>query len=141
MQIERNIAKGQVIPLQFMQASVAANQTNAQLVLVDVATSPSLVDGMVLPFDGAVVGLSFFLDSAGSAGSLTIGASIDGTEVAATTQTVTTAASGYAAFKRDVAKFEAGAELGVEITTDGSWNGTSSDLAVILFVLIELEGV
>ena len=141
MKIQRYIAKGQVIPLQFMEAALAAAQTDAQMVLVDVGASPSLTDGVVSPFNGAVVGLSFLLDSAGSAGQLDIGASIDGTEVAATTQVVTTAASGYAAFQRDVAKFEAGAELGVEITTDGSWNGTTSDLSVILWVLIELEGV
>ena len=141
MQIKGYIAKGQVVPLHFMEAAVAASQTNAQMVLVDVGTSPSLTDGIIVPFAGAVIGLSWFKNAAGTAGSLTIGASIDGTEVAATTQTVSTAESGYDAFKRDVAKFEEGAELGVEITTDGSWAPVDADLSVFLWVLFELKGV
>ncbi len=141
MQIKGYIAKGQVVPLHFMEAAVAASQTNAQMVLVDVGASPSLTDGVVMPFAGAVIGLSWLADSAGTAGNLSIGASIDGTEVAATTQAVTTATSGYDAFKRDVAKFEEGAELGVEITTDGSWAPVTTDLSVFLWVLFELKGV
>ena len=141
MQIKGYIAKGQVVPLHFMEAAVAASQTNAQMVLVDVGASPSLTDGFVMPFAGAVIGISWLKDAAATAGSLTIGASIDGTEDADTTQTVSTATSGSAVFPRDAAKFEAGAELGVEITTDGSWAPETADLSVILWVLLELVGI
>lgn len=141
MQIKGYIAKGQVVPLHFMEAAVAASQTNAQMVLVDVGSSPSLTDGIVVPFAGAVVGISWLKNAAATAGSLTIGASIGGTENADTTQTVSTATSGSAVFPRGKVRFAAGAELGVEITTDGSWAPVDADLSVVLWVLFELKGI
>ena len=118
----------------FIDAAVAASQTDAQLVVVGVAN-----DGIVMPKAGHIVGLLWTLSAAASAGTLTIGASIDGTENANTRQTVTTAVEGYAAFKtNDVApRFAAGNQIGVEITTDGSWNATTADLAVWLVVAFE----
>jgi hypothetical protein len=112
---------------------VAASQTDAQLVL------PAGNDGIVMPKAGHVIGLLWTLTAAGSAGSLTIGVSIDGTEVAATRQTITTAAEGYPTWMvSDVAPaFAAGQQIGVEITTDGSWNGTTADLTVYLIVVFD----
>ena len=141
MQIKGYIAKGQVVPLHFMEAAVAASQTNAQMVLVDVGASPSLTDGVVMPFAGEVIGISWLKDAAATGGTLTIGASIDGTEDADTTQTVSTATSGSAAIPRGKVRFAAGAELGVEITTDGSWAPVDADLSVFLWVLLELQGI
>lgn len=140
MQIKRIIAKGQVVPLLFQEAAVADAQTNAQLVVVDVGTSPSLVDGYVMPFAGSVIAISAALDSAASAGSLTIGATIGGTEDAASTITITTETEKYLAIQRGEIPFDAGAVLGAEITT-ASWNGTTSDLAVHVWVLLKLEGI
>ena len=141
MQIKGYIAKGQVVPLHFMEAAVAASQTNAQMVLVDVGTSPSLTDGVVMPFAGAVIGISWLKNAAGTAGSLTIGASIDGTEDADTTITISTAASGSKKVPRGKAKFVADQAIGAEITTDGSWLPESSDLLVSVWVLLYLTGI
>lgn len=138
MQIERKISKGQLVPLVFVQSQLAASQTNVQLTLQDSAVA---VDGIAMPFAGEVVAMSYDLSAAGSAGSLTIGATLGGTETAATTQTVTTAATGTKVFPRGTMPFVAGNKLGVEITSDGTWNGTTSDLAVVLWVLMNLEGI
>ncbi len=130
----------QLVTFQFGQDAVAAEQTNTQLPVV-APEEGSTIAGAIVPFDGAIVGLAYKLSAAGSAGSFTIGATIGGTEVAATTQTVGTNADGHAAFDRTVAPVEAGDEIGVEITTDASWDGTTADLAVWVYVLQYLAGV
>jgi hypothetical protein len=40
-----------------------------------------------------------------------------------------------------VATFTAGQIVGAEITTDGSWDATTSDLVVTVWCLVELTGV
>lgn len=140
--IKPNISKGQLVTLPFLQDNVAASQTNVQLYRIEVASAAlHEVSEYYMPWAGEVVGLAWSLSAAGSAGSMTIGATLDGTEDADTTQTVTTAARGYAKFARGKMTFTAGQYLGVEITTNSSWNGTSSDLAVDLYVLVYLEGI
>ena len=118
----------------FYDADVAAAQTDAQLLLAGSAAN----DGMVMPCDGYVVGITGSLSAAGSAGSLTVGVSIDGTEVAATRQTVTTATEIRALFKTDQKiRFNAGQQIGTEITTSADWNGTTADLDVQVWVVYE----
>jgi len=142
MQLEGIIAAGQLVFLPFMQDNVAASQTNVQLNVVEVASAATLaVDEYVMPFAGSIVGLGWSLSAAGAAGVFTIGATIGGTENATTTQTVGTAARGSDKFNRDAVRFVAGDVLGVEITTDGSWDGTTSDLLVGLWVLVDLDGI
>lgn len=143
MQIDRTIAKGQLVKLQFMQDDVAASQTDVQLGIVqeDDAASNQSIAGVIAPFAGEIVGVSWLLSAAGSAGSLAIGPTVGGTEKTALTQTVTTAASGRATVPRGTVTFNAGDEIGAEITTDASWNGTTSDLAVWVWVLQYLDGI
>lgn len=142
MQVERIIAKGQLVKLQFMQDAVAASQTDVQLPISEVASgATNAIAGVVAPFAGEIIGVSWLLSAAGTAGVFTIGPTVGGTEKTALTQTVGTAASGNAAVPRGTVLFNAGNEIGAEISTDGSWDGTSSDLAVWLWVLLYLEGV
>ncbi len=141
MQIQRYAAKGQLVPLLFSENAVAASQTNAQLPLMAVDIVASLVDGYAMPFAGEIVAVSWVLDTAGTAGVFTIGATVGGTEDADTTQTVGTAVSGTGSVVRGLAKFVAGDLIGCEITTDGSWDGTASDLIVQVWVLLALEGI
>ncbi len=142
MQIKRYIAKGQVVLLTFYQDAVAASQTNVQLsVNENAATGISLVEGYTMPFAGEVVAIAADLDAAGSAGVFTVGATIGGTEDADTTITMGTATGVSLAVNRGLAEFVAGDVIGSEITTDGSWDGTASDLLVTLYVLLELEGI
>jgi hypothetical protein len=143
VQIDRTIAKGQLVQLQFMQDDVAASQTNVQLGVVqeDDAASNQSIAGVIMPFAGEVIGITWLLSAAGSAGTLTIGPTIGGTEVSALTDSAGTDASGTLTCARGTATFAAGAEIGAEITSDGSWNGTSSDLGVWVWVLQYIDGV
>jgi len=118
----------------FVDDATAASQTNAQLTLAPVTN-----DGIVMPQAGYVIGIAGTLTGAATAGSLTVGVSIDGTEDTDTTQTITTATEFYASFKTDdeAVSFDAGEQIGVEITTDADWDATTEDLAVYVFVVFE----
>lgn len=116
----------------FIDDAVAASQSNAQLTLAGVSN-----DGVVMPADGHVIGVLWTLTAAASAGQMTLGVSIDGTEDAETTETVTTQTEGYTLFNihnGEAPHFVAGQQIGVEITTDASWNATTADLAAFLLV-------
>ena len=142
MNISNVIAKGQLVPLTFMQDAVAASQSDVQLKIAEVASAAANdVDEICIPWSGEIVGISFDLTPAGSAGTLTVGATINGIEDADTTQTITTAVRGSAKVKRGSAQFAAGDYIGVEITSDGSWNGTTTDLLVTVWVLVNLAGI
>ena len=133
-------SRGQLVAFQFAQDAVAASQTNVQLVTPGETTTP-LTDGYVVPWPGEVVALTWALDTAGSAGVFTIGATVGGTEDADTTVTVGTAASGSQKVARGLCKFVAGDKIGAEITTDGSWDGTTSDLIVTVWALVYMSGI
>ena len=141
MQIEAIASKGQLIPLLFCQHTVAASQTDVQLNVVEAGNNSLAVQGISAPFSGSIVAISADLSAAASAGTLAIGVTINGTENAATTQSITTQAAKYAVFPRDSVAVVAGDKIGVEITSNAGWNGTSSDLAVIVYFLAELAGI
>jgi hypothetical protein len=131
---------GQLVPLIFAQDAVAASQTNVQLVVPGETTTP-LVEGYEMPWAGEVVGISYTLNAAGTAGVFTIGATINGTEDSDSTITVGTTAASYKRVPRGKMKFAASDSIGAEITTDGSWDGTTSDLGVIVWVLLYVDGI
>jgi len=138
---EQIAARGQIVPLLFVQDNVAASQTDVQLNIQEVASAAALlIDGLTMPWAGSVVGISVDLSAAATAGQLTVGASIDGTESAATRQTITTATAARAVFQADAVRFAAGAKLGVEITTNAGWDATTADLAVVVWVLLDCQG-
>jgi len=118
----------------FGDAGVAASQSDVQLALLPLGNT-----GIVMPKAGYVVGTGWTLSAAATAGSLTIGVSVDGTEEAATTQVVSTASAGYDSWKSNGAapRFAAGQQVGVQITTDGDWDATAADLAVFVYVVFE----
>ena len=136
MQITRELSKGQVVALKFFLANVPASQTDVQL-----KESAGQVDGLSMPFDGEILAICADLSAAASAGTLSVGATINGTEDADTTQSITTATAAVAKVARGKASFVAGDKLGVEITTSGTWNGTTADLAVIVYAQLNVAGV
>jgi hypothetical protein len=141
-QITNETAKGQLVPLVFCQDNVAASQTDVQLNVMEVASAAALaVDGYTMPFSGEVVGISYVLSAAASAGVGTIGATVGGTEDADTTLAMGTSAGNYKRVPRGSARFVAGNKIGCELTTDGSWDATTADLAVTVWVLLEMEGI
>lgn len=131
-----------IFPLTFTQDNVAASQTDVQLNVAEVASAATLaVDGITMPWAGIVIGISYNLSAAATAGSMTVGATVNGTEAADPTLTVTTAASGYDLAVRGAATFVAGDRIGAEITTNGSWDATTSDLAVTVWVMAQVTGI
>lgn len=139
---EQIAARGQIVPFLFVQDNVAASQTDVQLNIIEVASAAALlIDGLTMPWDGSVVGLSYNTSVAATAGQLTIGVTLDGTEQTTTTQTVTTGTAGSAKFLADAVRFTAGKKLGVEITTNAGWDATTADLAVVVYVLLDCQQV
>jgi hypothetical protein len=135
-------APDQLTSFTFMQDAVAASQSDVQLLPAEVASAAgNAVDGFVMPFPGQVVAISARLSAAATAGTLTVGATINGTEAADPTLSITTAQSAHDKTIRGSAQFAAGDLIGAEITTDGSWDGTSSDLLVVVFVVLDLTGL
>lgn len=143
-QIERVIAKGQLVPLNFFQADVAASQTDVQLSVcaVDNAADDQLAnDEYVMPFEGEIIAISAELSAAATAGTLTIGPTVDGTEKTALQVSVTTETEKYTSTVRGTVPFAAGDRIGAEITTGGTWDGTGTDIVVTVWVLLYLEGI
>ncbi len=136
MQITNELAKGQVVALKFLQANVSASQTDVQL-----KESSGQVEGLSMPFAGEVLAICADLSAAGTAGTLSFGATIGGTEDADAAGSITTQTAKVVKVPRGKAKFVAGDKLGVEITTSGTWDGTTSDLAVIVYVQLDLVGI
>ena len=139
-QITLDTSKGQLVPYVFGQDALAASQTDVQLPTV-MAEASQVNAGYTMPFRGEIVAVAAQLSAAGSAGSLTVGATIGGTEDADTTMTITTETNKALVVPRGKAAFAAGAELGCEITTNGAWNGTTADLVAVVYVLHYLEGI
>lgn len=140
--ISREISKGQLVPLHFFQDNVAASQTDANLVVLEVASAAGhAVASYSMPWEGEIVGISYDLSAAATAGTLTVGATISGTEDADTTQTITTAQRAGVEVERGKARFAADSYIGAQITTDGSWNATTADLAVTVWVLLYLKKI
>lgn len=136
--ISRETSKGQLVALDFTQDALAASQSNVQLSGTDVSQGG---DGYTMPFAGQVVAVTADTTVAATAGSLTVGATVGGTEDADTTLTITTETAKRKVCPRGSASFVAGAKIGAEITTSGTWDGVTADLAVIVWVLLELDGV
>lgn len=142
MQIERIIAKGQLVQLTFMQDAVAASQTNVQLPIAEVTSAAAnAVDSYVMPFAGEVIAISAVTTAAATAGTLTVGPTKDGTEFADPTLSITTAQEAWDTCPRGTALFAAGDQIGCEITSSGTWDGTTADLAVSVWVLLYLDGI
>lgn len=136
MQITNELAKGQIVAHKFFLADVAASQTDVQL-----KESAGQVEGLSMPFDGEILAVTADLSAAASAGTLSFGATIGGTEDADTTGAITTQTARVVKVPRGKAKFVAGDKLGVEITTNSGWNGTTADLVVTVYVQLNLVGV
>lgn len=131
-----------VVPLSFFQDNMAASQTDVQLPVLEVTgAAGNVVDGYVMPFAGCIIGISYDTSAAATAGVMTIGPTINGTEQADPTLSVTTGTNGYDKASREAAPFTAGQRIGAEITTTSVWDATTADLAVNVWVLLEISGV
>lgn len=141
MQITNELGKYQLIPLLFAQDAVAASQTAAALKTTDANNSTALNVYYTMPFAGELIGVSANLDTAGTAGTLTVNPNIEGTAVADPASAITTLAYGSDTCRRGTNVFAKNALIGCKITTSADWNGTTSDLQVIVWVLLKIAGI
>lgn len=128
---ERISVSDNAININFKDANnaLAADMTDTQLIRA------GGTEGYVAPCAGCVVALTAHIPTAATAGTLTIGVTVDGTENTSTTQTVTTGTKVYQQFSRTLVRFVAGQVIGCEVTTDSSWNSTGAIDADVLVLL------
>lgn len=142
-QMERIIAKGQLVPLLFSQDAVAdAQSAVAMNILETTATTSTLpVTEYVMPWDFEIVGVGIVSSEARTAGTLTVDATIDGTVTglqAALDATNTT--RDYGTQPRGTDAGVAGSRIGVKLTT-ASWTPVTADIAVVVYALVHLDGI
>lgn len=139
-QITLDASKGQLVAYVFGQDALAASQTDVQLPTVTAEASQA-VDGYTMPFAGDVVAVAWSTDTAVTAGQLTIGATIGGTEDTDTTVTITAGTGGRIAVPRGKCSFAAAARLGCEITTNAGFTPVAADLVAVVYVLHDMDGI
>lgn len=139
-QITLDTSKGQLVPFFFGQDALAASQTDVQLPAV-LCEASGIVDGYTIPFPFEVVGISAATTVAATTGTLAVGATFGGTEDADTVLSFTTGTDNYKRVPRGKAAAAAGTRLGCELTTGGTWDGTTADLLVTIFCLVYLDGI
>ena len=120
-----------VVPLVFQTTDVPDAAGTAKTVQVG-------SDDYVMPWAGSIVGISVRHNADLTGGAITWRPTIDGT--ANTTMTVLTDDTHQQAYKthagRDI-PFAAGARLGVDWTESGTVAPATTDVAIVLFVLLE----
>lgn len=95
-------------------------------------------DGVIMPFDGAIVGVALDTESGGSEGSeLTAQPTIDGAEIAGVATTVATGKHAYASFTPDLYPVTAGQKIGAEIISNGS-TGTPTPNETVVTVFVQV---
>ncbi len=119
---------------QQVAASLAAIALNA--IETRAASGTLNVTGEPMPFAGSIVGLAAALSAAASAGQLTLDVTINGT-VTGFQVILTTAASGTTIKEYGGVRFNAGDLIGIKITTNAAWNGTTSDLLASVYFVLE----
>lgn len=150
-QVERIIAKGQMVPLMFTEDQVAASQSAVAMEILDLVFSAGTSDATfdypqnteyVIPWEFEVVGISVRATAARTGGTLTVDATINGTATgvqAVLNATDTQSATGSELRGKDVGV--AGDRIGCKITTDASWAPTTADVVVTVWVIAHLEGI
>lgn len=141
MQINNVLSKHQLVGLNFSQASVAASQTAVALYTQEVDATVLDTIGYTMPFTGEVIGVTINTSAAGSAGSLTVVPTIDTTACSDPSAAITTAVVESDTCKRGTNPFAAEAVIGAKITTTAGWNGTTVDLQVTIWVLLNISGI
>lgn len=142
-QIERIIAKGQLVPFLFAQDAVADSQSAVAMNIMETtATTSTLpVTEYVIPWDFEIVGIAIVSSEARTAGTLTVDATIDGTATGLQgilDATNTTRDTGTQPRGADAGT--AGQRIGVKLTT-ASWTPVTGDVAVVVYAIVHLEGI
>jgi len=141
MQKISSLGAWQLVPLVFAQDTVAASQAAVAIKTTDGNNSVALNTSYTMPFPGEIIAISSNLDTAGTAGTLTIKPTIAGVVVADPVIAMTTLAYGSDTCQRGAATFAKNGQVGCKITTTANWNGTTRDLQVIVWVLLKIDSI
>lgn len=136
-QIERAIAKGQVIPYTFNEDATADAQTAVAMAI----TNGLATTEYVIPWDFEVVGISVVSDLARTAGTLTVDATINGTVTGL--QAVLDATNTFRDTGIQIRGSDpgvAGDRIGCKLTT-ASWTPVTADIVVVVYAIVSLEGI
>ena len=140
MRIGNILSKWQLTPLYFALDTVGNSVTDTALFTTDANTSACLNIGYTMPFAGEVIAISANLDTAASTGTLTIDPTIDTTALTDPSVVITTETALSDKCNRGENAFAKNAVIGASYTTSG-WNGTASDLQVIVWVLLKVAAI
>lgn len=113
----------------FTSSNIAAEASD------EAAALPGGNTNMPMPYAGSVVGMVGKLSAAPSAGNITVGVTVDGTEDADSVQTVT-GAEFTATFQEGEVPFAAAGNLGVELNASATLDPETLDIDVFLLVLL-----
>ena len=95
-------------------------------------------DGVIMPFDGAIVGVALDTESGGSENNeLTAQPTIDGAEIAGVATTVGAGKHAYASFDPALYSVAAGEKIGAEIISNGS-TGTPTPNETVVTVFVQV---
>ncbi len=142
-QIERTISKGQLVPLFFSQDQVADSQSAVAMNILETSATTSTlnVTEYVMPFDFEIVAVTVVSHTARTAGTLTVDATIDGTVTGVQgVLNATNTTRHYSTNARDNDAGVAGSRVGVKLTT-ASWTPVTANIAVVVWVLVHLDGI
>jgi hypothetical protein len=141
MQVINSLGKYQLVPLVFAQDAVADSQTAVALFCQQVHGAVALDNvGYTMPFEGEVLGISSNLNSAGTTGTLTVVPTIGAVACTDPSAAITTLLVASDTCPRGTNPFAKNAVIGANLTT-ASWNGTTADLVVIVWVLLKIAGI
>jgi hypothetical protein len=141
MYIDNVIAKGQLVPLIFSQDAAADAQSAVAMNIIEAAGVALTTTEYVMPWDFDIVGISVVSDLARTAGTLTVDATKNGTVTGL--QAVLDATNTFRHYKRQARESDrgqAGDRIGVKLTT-ASWTPITADIVVIVWALVNLEGI
>ena len=140
MRIDNILSKWQLVPLYFALDTVGNSVTDSALFTTDANASASLNLGYTMPFDGEIIAISANLSAAASTGTLTIDATDDTVATTDPSVVITTQTALSDKCNRGTNAFAKNAVIGASYTTTG-WNGTASDLQVIVWVLLKVAAI
>jgi len=139
--IERNIAKGQLVPYIFGQDAVADSQTAVAMNIMEATAVVLTCTEYVIPWDFEIVGIAIVTGDARTAGTLTVDATIDGTVTGLqAVLNATDTLRDYTTQARGSDAALAGARIGVKLTT-ASWTPTTADIVVVVYAIVSIEGI
>lgn len=143
MQIEDIAAKGQLIQVSFAEHSVANNQTDAEMHVQETANGQRLgIARVSLPFAANLVAMTVDLSGAATTGQAVFAPTINGTKIdSGYHQTITTQQQVVIKFERDAIDLLPGDKIGVKLTTNNGWDGTTLDGYVTLYLLAQMTGI